>query len=145
MSLLPDRAPPEIEPGVTVASLATVEDCDRALDGLTMAITQIERQLKSAPRNSPNQPPGWRANAEAALRIKRFLMPRVQERRAEVKRQVRQEQIQAARADASPHPAGRKRRILIGIAWEHEPEAMKRVEAIARELHPDLFHDGEAA
>ncbi len=137
----PDRAPPEIEPGVTVADLATVEACDRALDQLTMAITQIERQLKGTPRNSPNQPAGWRVNAEAALRIKKFLMPRVQERRAEVKREAKQALHEAMRLSLADNPAGKKRRILIGIAWDHEPDAMRRVEAIARELHPELFSE----
>ena len=138
MSALPDRAPPELEPGVTVASLGTVEDCDRALDRLTMAIAQIERQLATTPRNSPNQPSGWRANAEAALRIKKFLMPRLQEHRAGLKRQARQD-LHTAAAPGRAERSGKKRRILIGIAWEHEPDAMRRVEALAREIHPDLF------
>ena len=144
MAVLPDRAPPEIAPGVTVADLATVAECDRALDLLTMAIAQIERQISTTPRNSPNQPAGWRANAEAALRIKRFLMPRVQERRADLKRDERRERRDDD-AQTSRDGAGRKRRVLIGLAWDTEPDAMRRVEALARQRHPDLFSDGEGA
>ena len=145
MNALPDRAPPELEPGVTVDSLETVEACDAAFDRLVMAIASIEGQLARTPRNSPNQPAGWRSNAEAALRIKKFLMPRLQERRADLKRQARQDQHQDTLSGTQMHPAGKKRRVLSGIAWDTEPEAMRRVEALARERHPDLFGDEEAA
>ena len=139
MVALPDRAPPELELGVTVDSLMTVEACDAAFDRLVMAIASIEGQLARTPRNSPNQPAGGRPNAEAALRIKKFLMPRLQERRGALKRQARQDQHQDTLSDAQINPAGKKRRVMIGIAWDTEPEAMRRVEALARERHPDLF------
>ena len=144
MTVLPDRAPPELEPGVTVDSLTTVEACDSAFDRLVMAIASIEGQLARTPRNSPNQPAGWRSNAEAALRIKKFLMPRLQERRADLKRQARQEQHQDSLSGSLMHPAGKKCRVLIGIAWDTEPEAMRRVETLARQMHPDLFGGREA-
>ena len=51
MAALPD--PAELEPGVTLDSLATTEACDAALDRLTTTIAAFERRLSAAPRRSP--------------------------------------------------------------------------------------------
>ncbi|MGI3902497.1 MAG: hypothetical protein ACRYGP_16790 [Janthinobacterium lividum] len=144
MDALSDRPAPELEPGVTLDSLATVEACDTALDRLTLSVASIEEQLARTPKNSVNQPPGWRHGAEKALRIKKLLLPRLQQRRSALARQARQDEI-ATRTLAARTDTEKKRRILIGLAWDIEPESMRRVEAIARERHPDLFSDGEAA
>ena len=142
MTGLPERAPPELEPGVTLDSLTTVEACDAALDRLTMSITSIEVQLK---RPASADPSGdWRTRAKQALRIKGFLMPRLQERRADLKPLARQQGIEAQKQVAK-EVTQKKRRTLLGLAWDTEPEAMRRVEALARERHPDLFDEGEAA
>ena len=144
MSTLSDRPAPELEPGVTLESLATVEACDAALDRLTLSVASIEEQLARIPKNSPNQPAGWRRGAEKALRIKKLLLPRLQQRRATLARQARQDEI-ATRTLAARTDTEKKRRILIGLAWDIEPESMRRVEAIARERYPELFSAEEAA
>ena len=133
-----------MEPGITLASLLTVEACDAALDRLTMSVASIEEQLARVSKNSVNQPAGWRSSAEKALRIKKLLLPRLQERRADLKRQARQNGAEATKAVV--RTAGeQKRRILIGLASDTEREAMSWVEALAKERHPDLFNEGEAA
>ncbi len=144
MDALTDRPAPELEPGVTLDSLATVEACDTALDRLTLSVASIEEQLARTPKNSKDQPVGWRHGAEKALRIKKLLLPRLQQRRAALARQARQDEI-ATRTLAARTDTEKKRRILIGLAWDIEPESMRRVEAIARERYPDLFSEGEAA
>ncbi len=144
MVALPDRAPPELEPGVTLDSLTTVEACDAALDRLTMSVASIEDQLARISKHSPNQPDDWRRRTEMALRIKKLLLPRLQQRRADIARKNRQA-WQASDAQASRDNASRKRRVLIGLAWDTVPDAMRRIEALARERHPDLFNEGDAA
>ena len=71
-------------------------------------------------------------------------MPRLQERRADLKRLARQKGIEAQKQVAK-QVTQKKRRTQLGLAWDTEPEAMHRVEALARERHPDLFDEGEAA
>ena len=139
MSPLSDRAPPELEPGVTLDDLTTIEACDAALDRLTMAIPSIEEQI-ARHRSSPNQPPDWRPRAEKALRVKKLLLPRLQQRRADLARADKAARHVATK-QAGHSQVEQKRRVMIGVAWEVEPAAMQRVEAVARERRPDLFDD----
>ena len=138
MAVPADRAPPELEPGVTLDSLVTIEDCDAALDRLMLAIPSIEEQLARIAKNSPNQPAGWRVRTEKALRIKKMLLPRLQQRRAEFARRLKEDQ-HAANVQESRMARLTKERVLLSIAREIAPDLMTRIHEVAVDRHPDLF------
>lgn len=132
-----NRALPELEPGVTLDSLVTIGECDAALDRLMMAIASIEEQLVRHKR-SPNQPADWRVRTQTALRIKKLLLPRLQQRRAEFARKLKEDQhtvnVQEARLARVT-----KERTLLAIAREIAPDLMARIHEVAVDRHPDLF------
>lgn len=127
--------------GAFVDDFKTVEECDRALDNLTVKIAQAERRLATAPRRSPNQPAGWRAEIEEQLRINKLTLPRLQQRRADLKREERQQRHQDSLCGMGGTSAQRARAKFMDLAWTTEPDAMLRVEALMKERHPELFKD----
>lgn len=143
MHSLTDRALPEIEPGVTLESLVTLEECDACLDRITMSIASIEDQLART-KHSPNQPADWRRRTEMALRIKKLLLPRLQQRRAEFARKLKEEQ-HAASVQEARLARTTKERTLLAIAREIAPDVMERVHRVAVDRHPDLFDAGGLA
>jgi len=138
MSALPDRAPPELEPGVTLDSLTTVEACDTALDRLTMAIPGIEDQLARVSKDSSNQPADWRRRAEMVLRVKKLLLPRLQQRRSDLARREK-EGKNAALVEAGRLARQTKDRAILAVAREMAPDVMALATQAAVERHPDLF------
>jgi hypothetical protein len=133
-------------PSVVLADIKTMADCDATLDAMQIFIAQGERRLSAAPRRSPNQPAGWRVDLEAELRLARMMLPRLQERRGDLKREERQQRHLDGLCGMGRTSGERAKFILLDLAWSTEPDAMMRVEALARERHPGLFPaKGEAA
>lgn len=127
---------------IELAQLTNVEDGRRLLDDLDAEIVSIEDQLREAGAGRRPSTWAWRRSADLALRYKKLMRPRLQERIAELKHA---EKVTAATAAARTYAAliNAKRDAFVKAAYEllgHE--ACTEVWARAAELAPTAFSDG---
>jgi hypothetical protein len=125
---LPDL---EIEPGWTVESLKTIEECDDARLRLTEIIASIEAQISAA--TTKRQETGeladkhWWKRIQVALRLKRAALQRVQNIRGELSRKARESTLKS------------RERVIIDTLKSVDPAALYMAIGVAREAHPELF------
>ena len=123
--------------GIHLDAIATVDEGQAALDDLDCAVLSIEAQL-AADGGGANRA-GWRCAAEATLRKKRRIRPRLQQRIAELRR------IERRAAPSLGDGSGKlrrenRRKAFIDAAEELLPaETFTEIWARAAEREPELF------
>ncbi len=121
----------EIEPGWTVESLTTIDECDDARLRLTEIIASIEAQISAA--TTKRQETGeladkhWWKRIQVALRLKRAALQRVQNIRGELSRKARESTLKS------------RERVIIDTLKSIDPAALYKAIGVAREAHPELF------
>lgn len=121
---------------ICIGDIATVAEGRRILDELDIGIIETEDQLHEAGAGRRPSTSAWRRSAEVALKWKRLMRPRLQERIAELKR-AEKTAVSAAAIDA-------KRGAFLAAAVEllgHE--TCTEIWARAAEINPAAFAGAE--
>jgi hypothetical protein len=112
----------EISDGLTLADLATVEDCQMAILTLARDINRIEEQLADGPATGE-----WAERAESAVRFKKALRHVVTERIGAIKRAERLALVAT------------RERVLIERMKADWPKQFQSALAAAQAAHPELW------
>jgi hypothetical protein len=123
----------EIEPGWTVESITTLEECEDARLRLVEIIASIESQLARAAAEKHETGEyadrHWWRRTQVALRLKKAALQRVQNLRSEIRRKAREGTQQS------------RERAIIEALRAIDPAALYKAIAVAKEAHPQLFED----
>lgn len=125
---------------VHLDDIATAAEGQTILDDLDTAIDKIELQVAAARDGASPNDPDWRRRAETALKRKRRIRPRLQQRIGELRKAERVAQVQAAAA-AVPGDVQRKA-FVIAAADMLDHELVTEIWARAREIRPAAFVEG---
>ncbi|SFT11041.1 hypothetical protein [Methylobacterium sp. yr668] len=127
---------------VHLDDITTAAEGQTILDDLDAAIINIELQVDAARDGASPNDPEWRRRAETALKRKRRIRPRMQQRIGELRKAERLAQVQAA-AKAVPGDVQRKA-FVIAAADMLDDELVTEIWARAREIRPAAFAEGSA-
>lgn len=113
--------------GIDPYELFTIQECDDAIAFVEQEVLDIESQLDNAPDDATI---GWARRAKASLQIGRGLKQRLQNRRADINKEAKQEYLRQRERDEN--------QIFINICKETLPkeqfvEIWKKVRSISRE------------
>ena len=125
---------------VHLDDIATAAEGQTILDDLDTAIISIEMQVDAARDGASPNDPEWRRRADTALKRKRRIRPRLQQRIGQLRRAERFAEVQAA-AKALPGDVQRKA-FVIAAADMLDRELVTEIWARAREIRPAAFAEG---
>ncbi|ACL56957.1 hypothetical protein [Methylobacterium nodulans] len=126
---------------IHVDDIATAEQGRSLLDRLDQEIASIEDQISAAVlRGSAD--PSWRRRAEIALKRKRRIRPRLQERIDELRRAEQAVRAEANRVADRAAIDGQRRAVMIAARELLGHEIMTEIWARAAELRPACFREG---
>ncbi|MFE1601578.1 hypothetical protein [Methylobacterium sp. ID0610] len=128
---------------VHVDDVATVEQGRALLDRLDGEILSIEGQLSAAQLRG-DADPAWRRRAELALKHKRRIRPRLQERIGALRRAEQEARAEANRVADRAQINGQRRAFMVAARELLGHEIMTEIWARAAEIRPDAFPDGAA-
>jgi len=129
---------------ICIDDIATVAEGRRILDELDAGILDTEDQLREAAAGRRQSTRTWRRSAELALKWKRLMRPRLQERIGELKRADKTSaSVEAARAYAAAID-GRRGAFIAAATELLDREVCTEIWARAAELKPEAFSDGAA-
>lgn len=125
----------EIEPGVPVRALISLDECTSARMRLENEMAVIRGQIARSEENPDDARPGWRTRAQGALHWKKLTVKAINAHTVTLQRAMPPVQS----ASAKQHMDDRHRVLIDLLRIEVGEDRFAEVVAIAKERYPALF------